>query len=235
MFRAFSWILFAAASLAAQSPTPAEPPVRVPTFPNSTCPIMGKKVSMPLFVDTEMGRFYLCCKPCVRKVLADVPTAHKTAYPVVEDVANEVCPVSGEPIGDRKVSVVLQGFRFSVCCEGCVEAAKQHTQRTLIKLREPALVDVGNSTCPLSGKPVVANALVVIGDSLVHLASPRLLQEVEKAPAATLAKAREIARAQGKPAPHQHVDKPESEAKGEGKQGAEPSEKKKEPAAEVRR
>ncbi|MCB9884077.1 MAG: hypothetical protein H6838_01220 [Planctomycetes bacterium] len=235
MFRPFSSFMLAAASLAAQSQTPAEPPVRVPTYPNSTCPIMGKKVSMSLFVDTDMGRFYLCCKPCVRKVLADVPTAHKTAYPVVEDVANEVCPVSGEPIGEHKVSVVLQGFRFSVCCAGCVEAAQKDTQLTLIKLREPGLVVVGNRTCPISGKPVVDNAVVVIGDNLVHLASPRLLEDVEKAPAATLAKAREIAKAQPKPAPHRHVEKSEDKdgGKDKGDKGAEKGEER--AGEEVRR
>lgn len=205
MFRFLSFALSTASWLAAQ--TPAEPAVRVPTFPNSTCPIMGKKVSMPLFVDTEVGRFYLCCKPCVRKVLKDVPTAHKTAYPAVEEVDNKVCPISGEPIGDHAVAVTLQGFEFKVCCAGCVEQARTQHQTTLVKLREPALVDVGNRTCPVSGKPVQANAFAVVGDAIVHLSEAALVADVEKAPAAVLTKARKIAAAQPKPAPHQHVEK----------------------------
>ncbi len=211
MFRPLSAVFALSSLLAAQDPAPAGPQVRVPTFPNSTCPIMGKKVSMPLFVDTDMGRFYLCCKPCVRKVLADVPTAHKTAYPAVETVANEVCPVSGEPIGEQKVEVVLQGFRFAVCCAGCVAEARQQHQRTLVRLREPALVDVGNKTCPVSGKPTAPNAFAVVGDSIVHLESPRLVAEVEKAPVAVLEKAKKIAAAQPKPAPHRHEDAPKAD------------------------
>lgn len=182
--------------LAAQNPAPAPAPVvpapevGVPTFPNSTCPIMGKKVSMALFVDTEVGRFYLCCKPCIRKVLADVPTAHKTAYPAVDELANEVCPVSGVAIGEGKVALTLQGFRFFVAKEEHVAVARREHQLTLAKLREPKLKDVGNDVCPVSGKPVDVNAIVAIGDDLVRLASPRLLAEVQKAPAEVLAKAK---------------------------------------------
>lgn len=221
MFRLLSFALSTASWLAAQ--TPAEPDVRVPTFPNSTCPIMGKKVSMPLFVDTEVGRFYLCCKPCVRKVLKDVPTAHKTAYPAVEEVANEVCPISGEPIGELAVEVTLQGYRFKVCCAGCVDQARAQHQTTLVRLREPALVDLGNRTCPVSGKAVAANAFVVIGNAIVHLSDAALVADVEKAPAAVLAKARKIAAAQPKPAPHVHTDKVEEKKETPAEKTGEPS------------
>lgn len=197
MFRCLSLILCvlmsSAGSLPGQDPDPTQPSVRVPTYPNSTCPIMGKKVSMPLFVDTEMGRFYLCCKPCVRKVLRDVPAAHKTAYPRVETVANEVCPVSGEPIGEDAVEVTLQGSSFKVCCEDCVAPARKHHQTTLLRLHEPKLVEVGNQTCPIRDKPVVPNAFVVIDDAVVNLSSPRLVAEVRKDPVKVLAKARKIA------------------------------------------
>ena len=203
MFRCLSLILCvltsSPGSLAGQDPEPTKPSVRVPTYPNSTCPIMGKKVSMPLFVDTEMGRFYLCCKPCVRKVLRDVPAAHKTAYARVETLANEVCPVSGEPIGEDAVEVTLQGYSFKVCCEACVAAARKHHQTTLVRLHEPDLVEVGNQTCPIRAKPVVPNAFVVIDDAIVNLSSPRLVAEARKDPGKVLAKARKIAAAQPKP------------------------------------
>src|SRR5690606_22026009 len=104
----------------------ATPTVTVPTFPNSTCPIMGKRASLPLFADTEQGRIYVCCKPCIRKVHADVQTAYKTAYPTTKDLANKVCPVSGEPIGAQSVALVLQGLRIRLCCEGCLAEARQH-------------------------------------------------------------------------------------------------------------
>jgi hypothetical protein len=196
MFRILLPVLLGAA-LAAQTPAPAPVPapaaaieVRVPTYPNSTCPIMGKKVSMALYVDTEVGRFYLCCKPCVRKVLADVPTAHKTAYPAVEEVANERCPVTGEAIGEGKVAVTLQGFRFFVAKQEHVATAQREHQLTLAKLRDAKLKDVGNGVCPVSGKPADVNTIVVIGDEIVRLASPRSVAEVQKSPADVLAKAK---------------------------------------------
>lgn len=210
MLRSLSFVPFAiavlAVSLRAQdAPAPAAQPVTVPTFANPTCPIMGKKVSMPLFVDTELGRFYVCCKPCYKKILRDVPAAHKTAYPTVETHANTTCPVSGEPIGEDAVEVTLQGHRFKVCCSGCVAAARTHSQVTLVKVTDEKAVDVGNTTCPVSGKPTSANAFAKIGDHIVHLAAPALADEVAKNPAAVLDKARELAKAQGPKPPHVHT------------------------------
>lgn len=187
------------AALPAQQPT-----AEVPAAPNATCPIMGKKVSMPLFVDTELGRFYVCCKPCYKKILANVPAAHQTAYPVVQEVKNAVCPVSGEPIGADAVVVTLQGYRFSVCCEACVPQARQHSQVTLVKITRPTTQDVGNTTCPVSGAAVTANAFVRIGDAVVHLSAPAAVEAATKDPAGILAKARAIAAAQPPKQKHVH-------------------------------
>ena len=210
-------------SLAAMAPLAAQDPpkVEVPTFANATCPIMGKKVSMPLFVDTELGRFYLCCKPCIKKVLADVPTAHKTAYPVVQELKNTTCPVSGEPIGQGAVAVTLQGFRFQVCCAGCVDTTRTHTQVTLLKATRATVKDVGNTTCPVSGSATVANAFVLVGDAIVHLADPKLVDEVGTSPATVLAKAEASAKAQPPRPKHEHRHepaKPNPAPAGEGKE-----------------
>lgn len=207
-----AFLFLVASAAAAQTPPAPEPAppkaegpaVEVPTFANPTCPIMGKKVSMPLFVDTELGRFYVCCKPCYKKVLADLPTAHKTAYPNVQEVKNTTCPRSGEPIGKLAVEVTLQGYRFQVCCAGCVDGARQHSQVTLTKLTRGKLDDVDNQTCPLTGSAVAANAFVLIGDAIVHLGEPKLAADVAKDPAAVLAKARAIAKTQAKQPKHEH-------------------------------
>ena len=206
MFRAFSWILLAAASLAAQSPSPSEPPVRVPTFPNSTCPIMGKKVSTKLFIDIEYGRVYICCKGCDKKILRAPELAYKTAFPSSEKIDNTVCPVSGLPIGEDAVAVSLQGVEFRVAAAEHATAAIADAQIVLNKLKNPALVDVGNRVCPISGAPAQANAFAIIGKHLVRLASPEHLAAVEKAPAATLKKAQQLARSEAKPVPASDKD-----------------------------
>ena len=194
-------VLAVAAGAQAEPAAPAAkaPVVEVPAFPNATCPIMGKKASIPLFVDTELGRFHVCCKPCFKKVLADVPKAHQTAYPVVEERKNTTCPVSGRPIGDKAAAVTLQGYRFAVCCAECVPKAQQHSQATLVKLTRKDVVDVGNATCPVSGEPVVANAIALVDGAMIHLASHKHVEAVKQAPTAMLAKARELAKATAAP------------------------------------
>jgi hypothetical protein len=205
-------------ALAGANPATAqdEPRVVVPTFPNATCPIMGKKVSMPLFVDTALGRFYVCCKPCFKKVLADLEGAHKTAYPVVEAIANTTCPVSGEPIGEHAVEVTLQAYRFKVCCDGCVETAKQQHQLVLTKITRPKAEDVGNTTCPVSGDPVAANTFALVDGAIVHFAGKEQIEAAAKKPAETLDAARKIAKAQPPKAKHEHVKK-QPKAPAEGK------------------
>lgn len=208
MFRCLSVMVLSLAFATAQD----APRVEVPSAPNATCPIMGKKVSQPLFIDTELGRIWVCCKPCFKKILANVPKAHQTAYPVVKDLDNKVCPVSGEPIGEHKVAITLQASRLQLCCAGCVDAARANSQVVLATVHDDKLVNVGNDTCPLSGEPVQKNAFVVIDGNLVHLSSPKLVDDVRKAPAALLEKARELAKAQPPKPKHVHTPVP-AEAK----------------------
>lgn len=188
-------------TLPAQQPT-----AEVPAAPNATCPIMGKKVSLPLFVDTELGRIWVCCKPCFKKVLKDVPKAHQTAYPVVDAIANETCPVSGEAIGEHKVEVTLQQKRFSVCCQGCVATARADAQVVLAKLADPRLVDLGNDLCPITGTKATANQFVVIAGHVVRLADGKAVEAGKQDPEGTLTKAKKLAAEQ--PPKPRHVHQP---------------------------
>ena len=223
MFRLlFACIVFVLCANAQAPAVPDKPAltVEVPTFANPTCPIMGKKVSMPLFIDTELGRFYVCCKPCYKKIAADLQAAHKTAYPVVQEVKNDVCPVSGEPIADGAVPITLQGYSFKLCCAACVEQARKNSQITLTKLTRK-VKDLGNETCPVSGKQVTPNAFALVGDTIVHLSSPLLVDDVKQDPASVLEKARTIAKAQPPKPPHEHKKPTEPTEKtppGPGKQ-----------------
>jgi hypothetical protein len=218
MFRSlFACIVFVLGANTQDPPAPDKPAltVEVPTFANPTCPIMGKKVSMPLFIDTELGRFYVCCKPCYKKIAADLQAAHKTADPVVQEVKNDVCPVSGEPIADGALAITLQGYSFKLCCAACVEHARMHSQITLTKLTRK-VKDLGNDTCPVSGKPVTANAFALVGDTMVRLSSPLLVDDVRKDPAAVLEKAKAIAKAQPPKPPHEHRKPAENAAENAG-------------------
>lgn len=178
------------------SPMKAEKPdedvLRVPAYPNSTCPVMGKPISTRLFTDTKYGRIYICCKACVEEIQADVDHAYKTAYPTTKSVENKTCPVTSKPIGKDPVHVELQGRDFLVVDKAAALVAVDDAQATLAKLVEPKLTDVGNATCPITGEPVAKNTIAIIGNSIVRFASPKAVEEAKQDPEKTLKKAREL-------------------------------------------
>ncbi|MFO1008888.1 MAG: hypothetical protein U1F29_02360 [Planctomycetota bacterium] len=195
--------VFSAPSASIAEPRSASPAVEdanavsTPSFPNSTCPIMGKPISSKLYVDTEKGRIWVCCKSCNKEVLADVAKAHQTAYPKITKLENELCPVTGKKIEKGAPRVVLQGFEFSVATKEAAVAAQADAQVVLARLNDPKLVDLGNTTCPVTGEAVGKNAFVVIGKTIVRLSSPKVLDDVQKDPAKILEKARALREKQG--------------------------------------
>jgi hypothetical protein len=190
----------------------------VPAYPNANCPIMGRPASAKLYVDTAFGRIYVCCAPCIKKIRLDPDGASKTAYPKTTKVENTVCPVMGEAIEPGSPTVKLQGYEVNLCCKDCVQQAKDHAQVVLAKTLNPKVRDVGNTVCPVTGKAVVANTFALIGDEMVRLSSAKCIEEVEKAPAETLKKAKESAAkgAESKPAEKPPVKKEEPGHGGHG-------------------
>ncbi len=178
--------------LAAANASKPELVVTVPTFPNATCPIMGKPVSGQLFVETPRGRIYVCCKSCNQPVLDDVQKAIETAYPVVKKANLTTCPIMGDPISQGSPTVTVQGVEIEVCCEDCLERVRADDQIVLAKVQNPAIVDLKNKTCPITGEPVARNTFCLVGNTLVHLSSQDCVDAVKKDPAAILAKAKAL-------------------------------------------
>lgn len=187
--------LLAAAPLAAEPPAaaPAAPAltVTVPTYINTNCPIMAKPASKAMFAETSKGRIYVCCPPCIARILKDPERAYAAAYPTTKKAGNTVCPVTDKPLGADAVTVTLQGYEIGVCAT-CAEAARKNHQITLAKALDPKIVEVRNETCPVTRQPVATNAFCVIGNELVHLSSPKAVDEVKKDPAKALKTAKEI-------------------------------------------
>lgn len=189
---------FAPASRArAETPAPADG-VLVPSWPNSTCPIMGKPISARLYTDTQRGRIYICCKACVKDIQADVEHAYKTAYPTTEKIANKVCPVTGAPLGKDAVPVEMQGREFRVADKAAAAAAAEDAQATIAKALDPKLVDVRNATCPTTAEPVAKNVYAVIDGRIVRFASAKAIEEARKDAKKALAKALELRAAEEK-------------------------------------
>jgi hypothetical protein len=179
---------------AAPAPAPKSTPVvSVPTFENATCPIMGRPSSRILFTDTAKGRIYVCCPPCVAKIKADPDRAYSTAYPTTRKVGNTVCPVTGQKIGDDAAVVLLQGYEISVANKDAVGKAQANAQIVLTKVLKPDVVDIGNLTSPISGKPVADNVFVLIDRDLVRLAAASEIEDVRRDPDKARKAAKDIA------------------------------------------
>ena len=65
-------------------------------------------------------------------------------------------------------------------------------------LTKPEVKDVKNTKDPITDKPVADNEVVLIGNSLVHLASQESVEAIRKDPAAALAKAEKSAQPEKK-------------------------------------
>lgn len=176
---------------AAQSP--ATTTATVPSYPNASCPIMGKAVSARLFADTERGRIWVCCKGCIADIHQDVELAYQTAYPSERTIDADVCPITGKKLIESSPEVVLQGLRFRVFDAETAKLAIAESQIAVARVMNPSLKDVGNATCPIDGAKVAPNVFVVIDGSIVRLSSPKHVEAASTAPAKTLARARELA------------------------------------------
>lgn len=170
--------------------TAAEPVVEVPIHPNTTCPIMGKAISTRLFVDTDKGRFWVCCKACYEEILAELDLAHQTAYPEVVKLELKNCPITGEELPENPHRLVVQGFDVPLCCEPCVPKFLADSQIHLALLANPKLKDLRNPLCPITGGEVTANSYCTIDGVLVRLSSPRAVEEVKKDAAKALTAAK---------------------------------------------
>ena len=102
-----------------------------------------------------------------------------------------MCPVTDKPLEADAVTVTLQGYEVGVC-KTCAEQATKNHQITLAKALDPKIVEIRNATCPVTNQPVATNAFCVIGNELVHLSSPKVVEDVKKDPAKFLKAANDI-------------------------------------------
>ena len=76
--------------------------------------------------------------PEVAKALAQLTPADRA---LAEQ--QEVCPVTGEPLGSMgtPIKVTVEGQEVFVCCEGCVDAVKESPDKYLSKLKQTSPSD----------------------------------------------------------------------------------------------
>ena len=181
------------AAPAPAQPAAARPVVTVPTFENKTCPIMGKPSSKALFTDTDFGRIYVCCMPCVPKIKLDAERAAKAAYPLTKKAGNTTDPVTGAPVGERPFLLLLQGYEIALASEQNAAKARANAQIVLTKALDAKVVDIGNGTDPITGQAVADNLFVLVDKDLIHLSAATSVEQVRADPEAARKKAKEIA------------------------------------------
>jgi len=104
------------------------------------CPVMGGAIDSTVFTDIQGQRVYHCCPMCSDKLKADPDKYFKQAAKdgIVFENIQTTCPVSGEKLTDKSVTVNFEGRRVAFCCEKCVGAFKEDPATYLKKLDKGA-------------------------------------------------------------------------------------------------
>jgi len=101
---------------------------------NAKCPVTGDKANKKFFADSGGVRVYACCGKCRSRMTRDpAATAKALGYvwiaPVI-DLQNTKCPVTGDQVyPSAPIWVDLDGIRVRVCCDHCVEEARENKAR----------------------------------------------------------------------------------------------------------
>lgn len=163
-----------------------------------TCPIMGKPVDASMkstIVDGQ--KIFVCCPPCIEKINADpkpnlekvqsqykkhVAKEMQAASDLAHIKAQEICPVTGKPLGSMgdpiKVKVGPEEVAF-LCCKGCVgqKIQAQHWQTVQTNLAK------AQKTCPIMGKPVDATMKsVVVKGRKIFVCCPPCIDKIKADP-----------------------------------------------------
>ncbi|MFZ9880328.1 MAG: hypothetical protein ACO3QC_02870 [Phycisphaerales bacterium] len=110
-------------------------------YPLENCLVMAdEKIESDAKTVVYQNRVYkLCCKKCVNRFTKDpakwakeyetaVIKAQKPAYKAT------TCPISGKPLGEGAVDVVIGNRLVRVCCAGCVGPVKADTKAAFAKI-----------------------------------------------------------------------------------------------------
>ena len=151
-FAAVALAALAGLALAASAPLAGPATFGGDPYPLDTCPVSGEKLGKDAEVVVLEGmkdklldgtQVKFCCGKCISKFKADpakfakeyetkVVAAQKPGYKAT------TCPISGKPLGDGAVDVVVNGQLVRTCCGGCVGAVKADPKAAIAKVAAPA-------------------------------------------------------------------------------------------------
>lgn len=110
-------------------------------YPLANCVVMGdEKLEDGAKTVVYQNRVYrLCCKKCVARFEKD-PAKYAKEYETAVIAAQKpgykatTCPISGKPLGEGAVDVVVNGRLVRACCAGCVGAIKADPKAAFAKI-----------------------------------------------------------------------------------------------------
>lgn len=116
-----------------------------------------------------------------------VVAAQRWSYPLT------TCPISGEKLGPKSSTFVVQGHMVKTCCDKCKAEIVKDPAQTLEKLNK-AVIDAQKAayplaTCPISGEKLGDKSVdKVVGTRLVRVCCNDCVKEIDKDSKAALAK-----------------------------------------------
>jgi len=181
---------------------------QLPSYPLTTCPITGEKLTDKAVNVVAEGRLVrVCCEKCVAtvkaspaesiaKVDAGVIAAQKAAYPLT------TCPITGETLDENAVDVVTGTKLVRTCCKRCAIAVKKDATKALAAV-DAGWIEAGKKTykvdvCPVSGEKLGSMGEPVdylYGTRLVRLCCKGCLKQMRSDGAAVVAKLDKLAAA----------------------------------------
>ncbi len=180
--RKLCWLLVLSSIVVAQEKA------TVPFFGNLKCPITGKDIDKAYYTEIEGQKVWTCCKQCKAKVKENPADALKAAYPAdqVSILKLADCPIMNKPAKEEH-TIVWQGHQIPFCCKKCVGMFKKEPNKRLAMIKEPKLVDLKNTMCPvMPEETVIPDLFVVYKNQIINLCCDSCPEEVIADPEKTM-------------------------------------------------
>lgn len=132
-------VMVAMPAMSADEEKKAEEKTEIPEgfIAQTTCPVMGGKITSTSFLDYEGQRIYFCCDGCESSLLKDPDKFFEQAAKdkIMFENVQTTCPVTGNPI-DKKFFTYYKGRGIYFCCADCIEKFNADPGMYLDKMRE---------------------------------------------------------------------------------------------------